>query len=190
MIKDVVETSPSFVFLALWQSGIGIELAGWISSAFVAAVLFSFVIRRIAPDPILLGINFHLLVITPAIVGLFALGYREFAQSALEYAHPSVFVSILAVGAVFLASGKSLLRSSADRTSEIRSSLALLAAASLGGLWAFTYSGPPLLQIAVPIMVVFGMRRFLIARDMDRSGPLSVAAATSVTAEPMFDPAS
>ena len=36
--------------------------------------------------------------------------------------------------------------------------------------WSLTYKGPPLIALAIPIMVLVGLRRLLIARWLDRNG--------------------
>jgi hypothetical protein len=60
-----------------------------------------------------------------------------------------------------------------------------------GIVWAFTYAGNTLLAIAVPMMGLFGLRRLLVARWLDRSNRthsnLAIGASSAFAAEPAGD---
>ena len=62
-------------FLALWQGQVGLQAAGWTGAVLAAAVLIGFRRYRVPYNPILLGINIHLLLATPVIVALFRMGH-------------------------------------------------------------------------------------------------------------------
>lgn len=61
---DLFEAAPSI------QSSGDLELAGWVGAAFAAGVLVGFRVRRMPYSPIFVGINLHLAIMTPLIVGL------------------------------------------------------------------------------------------------------------------------
>lgn len=168
LITDVLQGVPSLAFLVLWQSGLEIELAGWIGSALAALVLIGFWLRGIRQDPITLGINVHVLMITPLIVLMFELGAIEPARTLAAHAYPGIFISMFFVGVLQIAVGRSLMRGDMIGGRDILQSSLILLVIALGGVWAATQPGTPLTQVALPIMAIFGIRRFLIARRNDK----------------------
>lgn len=170
-ITDLLEAAPSIVFLTLWRGGVDQELAGWTGSILAAGLLIGFRARRIPYNPIFLGINLHLVLITPAIVAAFRLGAPEIGRSLIAGAESIVLVVVFAVGCVLtLTSARGFIGS--DRmTTETRRrySLVLMALCGAAIPWSFAQSGQPVLSIALPLMVLFGVRRFLVARAEDRT---------------------
>lgn len=179
LLRDILQGAPSLAFLVLWQSGLNIELAGWVGSISAALVLGGFWLLSIRQDPITLGINTHILLITPLVVSLFALGLSDTARLLLGYAYPGVFATMFVVSTSQVAFGTSLMRTSQIGNRDIVQSAIILAVICLGGIWAATQPGSPLTQVALPIMAVYGIRRFLIARRDDKTTGNSVALAAS-----------
>ena len=169
MLKNIGESAPALVFVAFWQAGWGMDLAGWTASGVAAVVLAVFWIRKVSPDPICLGINLHILLITPVIVGMIAAGYAEMGQTLAAFAYPAVFATMFLTGLITILLGRSLVRGSSRATAFRGGNLALLALMVAGGIWAMTYEGAPLLQVALPVMGLFLTRRYLLARSADRS---------------------
>lgn len=172
-MTDVLESVPSIVFLALWRSDVDAELAGWIGSGLAAALLIGFRLCRVPCNPVLLGINLHLVVITPLIVALFRLGATDTARTLLDTAENGVLAAVLAVGCALTAFaprgfvGVDGLPAATRRAY----SLLLLAVAAAAVPWSFANAGSTLLSIGVPLMALLGLRRFLIARWRDRTRP-------------------
>ena len=177
LLRDILQGAPSLAFLVSWQSGLDIELAGWIGSISAALVLGGFQLRSIRQDPITVGINIHILLITPLVVSLFAVGADDIGRALFAYAYPGVFATMLVVSAAQVAFRMSLMRASAPGDRDVLQSIIILAVISLAGIWAITQPGSPLTQVALPIMAVFGSRRFLIARrDDKRTGGMATIA--------------
>lgn len=171
-MADVLEGLPSIVFLALWRGEmVDPAAAGWTGSALAAAVLIGFSLRRVAFNPVLLGINLHLLVITPLIVGLFRAGQPELARTLLDTAQAGVLVAVFLVGGALTAFaargfiGVDGLPAATRR----RYSLLLLAVAAAAVPWSVANAGSTLLAVGVPLIALFGLRRYLIARWRDRA---------------------
>lgn len=51
-----------------------------------------------------------------------------------------------------------------------RQSIVMVAAAGLGVVWGFAFAGSALVAVAIPVMILFGLRRLLIARIADEAG--------------------
>ena len=176
-----LEGVPSIVFLALWRSGIDLQIAGWTGSILAAALLIGF--RRYSQpnDTIVLGINLHLLIATPLIEAVYRLGGTDLALALIAAAQSGLLVSILAVGAAqTVLSPRGYIGDTALAPRRRRLySLALLAATAAAAAWSLANHGNPLLAFALPLMALFALRRFLIARARDRSdNPAPTLAAT------------
>lgn len=172
-LTGALESAPSVAFVALWQSQVGLEAAGWSGAALAAVVLVGFRLYRVPYSPILLGINTHLLLATPAIVALFRLGAPDLGRILAGHAYRGVLVTVFAVGlALTLLSERGFLGVSGLPVAKRRVYSAILLAASAATIvWSFGLAsrGSTLVTIAVPLMALFGLRRFLIARWRDRS---------------------
>jgi hypothetical protein len=172
-LTDILESIPSVAFLALWQSQAGLEAAGWTGAALAVAVLIGFRRCRIPYNPILLGVNTHLLLATPVIVALYRVGAPDLGRTLVGYSHRGVLVTVFLVGcALTLLSQRGFVGLSGLPAAKRRAySAVLLAASAATILWSFVFAtgSNTLLTIAVPLMALFGLRRFLIARWHDRS---------------------
>lgn len=168
-LTDILESAPSLVFLALLRSGINIEAAGWTGAALAAFVLIGFRLYRVRFNPILLGINIHLLIITPLIVTVFELGAPELGNTLVAYSHKAVLITIFLVGcALALLSREGFAGFEGLSPLTVRTYSAILLAASLAAIaWSFTFAEGAIVGIAVPIIALFGLRRLLIARWLD-----------------------
>jgi hypothetical protein len=183
-LTDILESAPSIVFLALWRTGFDMESTGWIGVGLAALVLIAFRHLRIAYNPILLGINVHLIVITPLIVTTYRLGATEFADTLVAYSERGVLVTVFIVGCALAAFSRRGFVGIRDLPTSSRwaYSSVLLALSAAAIFWAFTYTGSTLLAIALPLMVLFGVRRLLIARWLDKSNAIDSLAFTAGSA--------
>lgn len=167
---DIIESAPSLLFVVLLRSGVALELAGWCGAASAAAVLVGFHLVRRSFNPILLGINIHLFVITPLVVGAYALGAHGVGATLEAASYRGVLVTILLVGVALTALSPNGFAgvSGEARSGVLVNSFLLLAATVAGILFAFSGLAGPLAAVAVPVIALFGLRRFLIARWQDR----------------------
>jgi hypothetical protein len=183
---DIVEAIPSVVFLALWRSDMDMQLAGWIGAVLAAVQLIGFRYYRVQYNPIMLGINIHLLVITPLIMAAFAAGAREFSDMLVAHSYRGVLITVLLVGCgLTLFSPRGFIGiDNLSRTDCWKNSGILLAASAVAIAWAFNYTGGTLLAVAAPMIGLFGLRRFLVARTLDGSnqigGIVALGAASSL----------
>jgi hypothetical protein len=172
-LTGALESVPSVAFLAMWQNQAGLDAAGWTGAGLAAAVLIGFRLFRVSYNPILLGINIHLLLATPVIVGLFRLGAPDLGRTLAGYSHRGVLVTVFLVGCgLALLSERGFLGLSGLPAPKRRANSAILLTASAATIvWSFVFAARSgaLLAIAVPFMALFGLRRFLIARWNDRS---------------------
>jgi hypothetical protein len=177
-LTDILESAPSLAFLLLWRSGVASEVAGWIGAALAASVLIGFRICKLRFNPILLGVNIHLLIITPLIMGMFHLAAPELGKLLVAYAYKGVLVTIFLTGCVLtLLSREGFVGlEGLPRSTAASYSVALLVTSLAATVWTFSYAGSSGIGVALPIMALFGLRRLLIARALDSKGKLTVAA--------------
>ncbi len=149
------------------------ELAGWIGVALAAATLIGLRLFRIPYNPILLGINVHLVVITPLIVTAYGLGLAEFARALVAGSERSVLVTVFAVGCALTAFSRRgfVGQDNLPATSRWIYSSILLAALAAAIVWSFTYAGGTLLAVGLPMMGLFALRRLIVARWLGRAHP-------------------
>ena len=148
------------------------RIAGWAGAVSAAVVLIGFGTLRVPQNPIALGINLHLLVITPLIVTLFYLGAQDSGRMLYTFGYRGVLVTIFVAGCALAAfSRRGFIGIERLPATTIRSySLILLAASAMAIAWSFTFKGPASVAVAIPIMALFGLQRLLIARWLDRNG--------------------
>ena len=172
-LTDILESAPSIIFLALWRSDVDMELAGWIGVALAAATLIGLRLFRIPYNPILLGINVHLVVITPLIVTAYGLGSAEFARALVAGSERSVLVTVFVVGCALTAFSRRgfVGQDNLPATSRWIYSSILLAALAAAIVWSFTYAGGTLLAVGLPMMGLFALRRLIVARWLGRAHP-------------------
>jgi hypothetical protein len=188
-LTDILESMPSLAFLALWRSSIDLEAAGWIGAALAASVLIGFRACKVRFNPILLGINIHLLVATPLIVAVFHLGAPALGKTLVAYSHKGVLVTIFVIGrALTLLSREGFMGfGGLSRSSVTTYSMVLLVASLAAIAWAFSYSGGAIVGIALPVMILFGLRRLLIARWRDGNSKMNELATAVGGAALAFD---
>jgi hypothetical protein len=176
---DILEAAPSIIFLALWRAGLDMQLAGWTGAALAAIQLIGFYRFRIPDNPLMLGINVHLLIITPLIMASLAIGAREFSDALVVHSYRCVLVTVFVVGcALTLSSRRGFIGvDGLSKAGRWRKSAILLVASAVAVLWAFFNTGSASFAVALPMIGLFALRRFLIARTLDNSTRLSVIVA-------------
>ena len=103
--------------------------------------LLAFRYHRLYNNPIMLGINIHLLLITPLIMITQWAGAAGLSESLLLHSYHGVLMTGLAV------------------------------------IWEFAFAESALVAVAIPLAVLFGLRRLLIARICDGTGSANSAVA-------------
>ena len=188
-LSDVLEGTPSLVFFALWRSGVGLEIAGWIGAFLAACVLVGFSWAKMRFNPIMLGINLHLLMVTPLIVAVLALGFSDAGTFMTAHSYKAVMITICVVGCALTIWGRGGFVGcpALPRMQARFYSLVLVAASIAATAWAFTASGGALVSVALPIMGLFALRRFLLARGLDEGGRVGGLAAAAGGASLAYD---
>ncbi|WP_428698294.1 hypothetical protein [Stappia sp.] len=190
-LTDILESVPSFAFLALLRSNVDLETAGWIGATLAAAVLIVFRACKVRFNPILLGINIHLLLVTPIIVTVFRLGASETGETLTRYSYQGVLITIFLVGLMLtFVSREGFVGHERLSKSSVRKYSVLLLLATLAAIaWSFIYSNGALLGVALPIIALFALRRLLIARSFDsnNSGVVAVSGGAMLTYGPEND---
>lgn len=181
-LTDILEGVPSIAFIALWRGGFGMETAGWVGSGLAAAVLLYLWKSGTRSHPVLFGINIHILFATPVIVGLFRLGVVDLGAVLADHGHRGVLVTVflVGVGQTFFSSAGFIGSKDLPQSRKRTYSLLQLAVSLAGILWAFGIENSGFVAVFVPLTILFGLRRYLLARWQDRnpdgSGAMLVAA--------------
>ena len=169
LLLTLFENAPAIVFLAILHWTSDLQIAGWCGAFVAAVVCTAYLIRTLKPHTILLGINLYLLLITPAIETLLRLDFDGLANVLIGDAQSFVLVAIFLTGVVLTAVAKNgfVGASSAQRKRVVQYSLVLLCASLLSVVWTFMVHAERFLEIGVPLLLLFGVRQFLVARLED-----------------------
>ena len=158
----VVEAAPSVAFALMWRATADLEAAGWLGAVLAFAVLLGFRIARIPADTIYLGINLHIALITPLIVGLYRLGWPQPTRLIEAHSFPAVLVTIFLTGcALTLWSQRGFI---GQPGLPRRCSLLLLAGSAATILWWVLVGGPDLVAVGLPIIGLFALRAAILRR--------------------------
>lgn len=161
---DLFEAAPSIAFALILQSSGDLELAGWVGAAFAAGVLVGFWVRRMPPSPIFVGINLHLAIITPLIVGLNRLQMTQIANRIEANSYTAVLLTIFITGcALTLFSRGGFIGSQAlPRQSIVTWSVVMLVASLASIIWALFAGQSGFLAVGLPIVGLFALRRAIL----------------------------
>jgi len=181
-LTDLLEGVPSVVFIVLWRQSGDLETAGWVGAGTALAILSLLVWMRTRMHSVLVGVNAHILLATPLIVGLFRIGQTDLAKVLASHAYPGVLVTVFVAGGIqTLVSGNGF--SALERVSQStqrRYSLGMLVICGLGAVWALVASGNPLVPVVATLTVLIVGRNFLQARLSDRNGAGAAVLSSSV----------
>jgi len=168
MLIDALETAPSVIFILLWRVTDNLEMAGWTGVVIAVAVLLGFLISNIHFNPILLGINFHLAIITPVIVGLYHAGATHVAEVIEGKSYVAVLLTIFVTGCVLtVCSSTGFLGSQVlPRAIVRRRSLIMLVGSAAAVVWAMIISASHgFIAVGLPIIGLFALRHALLIRN-------------------------
>lgn len=183
----LLENLPTIVFVGLWNTGAGLQVAGWSASLAAILVLSTFARLGRGPDTILLGINVNFAMTAPIIASLFLVGQMELARWVLGHVEAGAIATVFLTGiCLTICSARGFVGSDAGSASERRRySLLLLtlSAATVG--WSAAHTGNHWMSIVLPLVVLFAARRFLVAQLTDGeqrdAGPSLAVVATPVS---------
>ncbi|MEM8700817.1 MAG: hypothetical protein AAGF82_03250 [Pseudomonadota bacterium] len=176
-LLDILEGLPSVAFLLVWRQTGDLELAGWCGAALALISFVLFFAAKSKMNPVLLGVNLHLFLATPLIVGTFRLGFTDLGAFLAAYAHSAVLLSVFVAGlwlTVFTSRG--FIGSADMPVNHMRLySLVMLAVCASGMIWALSMPESSLVPVIVTLTALIGGRRFLLARQADNSGASAIA---------------
>lgn len=162
-LTDVAEALPSAIFILLLRSGIDLEVAGWTGAGLAALQLIIFRAADLKHNSVMLGVNVHLLIITPVIVGLAWIGALGLSRFLEEHAYEGVVTTVFVMLSV-----QALIQAWMQSTSqELRQNragkadLIMICAAAVAAVWAHTSTGGPLFSVAIPLIMLIALRRYL-----------------------------
>ena len=158
----LAEAVPSIAFALIWRATGDLEAAGWLGAVLALVVLLGFRIFRVSFDTIYLGINLHIALITPLIVGLYRLGWSHPARLVEAYSFPAVLITIFLTGSALTlwSPGGFIGQPGLPR----RSSLLLLAGGAAAILWWGLVGGPDPVAVGLPIIGLFLLRAAILRR--------------------------
>lgn len=178
-ITDLLEGLPSIVFILLWRQSGDLEAAGWAGSLAALCVLGLMLYLKTKPHPVLVGVNIHILLASPVIVGLFRFGDIEVARFLSAHAYPAVLLTVLLTGiwqTLFSSKRFSALDDVSDAV-QLRFSLALMVVCALGAVWALATPGSSFVPVVGTLTALIVGRNFLQARFSDKNGTGSLVVA-------------
>jgi len=190
LIFDLLEGLPSIAFILLWRQTGDLEVAGWIGSGLAFAVFAVFGLLKGRMHPVLLGVNCHILLVTPLIVGMFGFGDRDLAVAMTSHAYGAVLLTVASVGVLltlFTRAGFAGVPGLPKRD-RLRLSLLMICVSVAGAGWAFAVPDNSLPPVVTTLTLLIVGRRFLLARWSDGSaGSLVLAgAAANPAAQPEY----
>lgn len=171
-LTDLLEGVPSIVFILLWRQSGDLETAGWIGAGTALAVFSLLVWMRTRMHPVLIGVNAHILLATPLIVGLFRIGQTDLARFLASHAYPGVLVTVLVAGVIqtlVAKNGFSALEK-VPASTQRHYSLGMLIICGFGAVWALATPGSPLVPVVVTVTALIVGRNFVQARLSDKNG--------------------
>ncbi len=171
LMIDLLESAPSIVFLIFLRNQSGLEIAGWVGCLAALMVFVALYLLNHKPHPVLLGVNLHILLATPVIIGIDYFGAEQLASFLANHAHKGVLLTVFFVGVlqtVFLAGGF-IGRLDLPHKIQTKYSCYMLVAGFIGLIWAFGSETGAFLGVLLPLTAMIGLRNFLLARWHDNN---------------------
>lgn len=176
LVFDLLEGLPSIGFILLWRQTGDLELAGWVGCGLAASVFAVFALLKGRMHPVLLGVNCHILLVTPLIVGLFRFGGREIAEILVPYSYGAVLLTVTLVGVLLTVFSRSGFVGVSDLTARLglRLSVVMIAVSATGTVWALSAPDKALLPVVATLTLLIVGRRFAAARRADSSAGAAI----------------
>ncbi|MTI45582.1 hypothetical protein JM93_01017 [Roseibium hamelinense] len=169
LITDVLEGAPSLAFVIALRVFGEAEPAGWIGCVTALCVFAVFKYLDVRMNPVMLGVNVYMLLITPLLRGLFEYGGTfgdELAAALLPYTRESLLVSVFLTGLVLTLCRRSGFAGLPDTPQKgtLAVSLGMLCVSAFGILWAFSGSDNGIVAVIATISALIFIRRWAQAR--------------------------
>ncbi|MBO9446540.1 hypothetical protein [Ruegeria sp. R14_0] len=170
LLLEMFENLPGVGFMLLLRATDDQQLAGWVGTALAFGVCVLYARNILRPQPILLGINLFMVVITPLIQGLVHFGDRTAATLLIDNIPTLVLLSVFVVGLVLTAfAPNGFLNYQPDNAKQKRAHCAVLLTLCAGGiLWTLWAGDNYLVSLGAPLMVLFGVHQLLRAGTTDQ----------------------
>ena len=126
----------------------------------------------------MLGINIHLLLITPLIMITQWAGAAGLSESLLLHSYHGVLMTVFLVGCLLTVLSRcGFIGIEPPQTATQRHSLSWSLQQDWESFWGFAVAESALVAVAIPLAVLFVLRRLLIARICDGTGSANGAVA-------------
>lgn len=157
------EAAPSVIFLLFWRSGQDAQMSGWVGCGLAAALIITFLVRRLRFHPIMLGINVHLLLAAPLITATFEFAGAEAGRFLVEYAETGVLVMVFLTGAALTLFTRGGFLGEPEVAWRYNWRLSLLMLICLAGMIPLSIRAAhlPVVGVAGPLIVMFLLRNYL-----------------------------
>ncbi|ASP33937.1 hypothetical protein CHH27_12365 [Labrenzia sp. VG12] len=188
-LLDLLEGLPSVGFILLWRQTGDLQFAGWFGCGLAFVVFMVFAGLKARMNPVLLGVNLHILLVTPLMVGLFRFGNTALAEFLVGYSYGAVLITVTLTGAVLSAFTREGFAAAPDLPANLRRrlSLAMLFVAGSGAAWAIWMPGNSLLPVVVTLTGLIVGRRFLLLRWSGDAATGLVVAGTATSGSAQSD---
>lgn len=101
LLLEMFENLPGLTFMILLRTTADLRLAGWLGTVLAAMVCVAYAPKSLRPQPILLGINIFMVVVTPLIECLVYAGHGSIASVLIGNIPTLVLISVFTTGLVF-----------------------------------------------------------------------------------------
>lgn len=181
-LTDLLEGLPSVAFILLWRQSGELELAGWVGSGLALVAFAVFFAMRARMNPVLFGVNLHILVATPIIVGVFYLGFEQFGRLLASHAHSAVLLTVFLTGLLLtLFSKRGFVSAELPQKQVGFYSVLMTAASAFGVSWAFLIPSQAFLVVIATLALLIVGRRFLLAQWADRGSKSDTFAVATIS---------
>lgn len=169
--QAAIEYAPSLAFLLVYLLTENMRLAGWTGTGFALMTCITYARGSLSPHSIFLGINIYMLCITPLIEALYALDLNAAGATLNAHAQPLLFVSILVTGCILATVSKSGFLNIPQASGETikRDNRTMIGVSTAATVWALSFDSSRLLQMSLPMILLFATHRALAARVTQKS---------------------
>ena len=168
-LSGMIENAPTIVFFCALYAIDDLRVAGWITWPIALVICGAYLGKKLQPNTIMIGVNVYFVAAVTVGESLLFFGMQGQAILLAENALYMVLTATLLVGVVLtLISKKGYVGFEfATRKATIKASLVLLLVNFAGVLWAVFLEAERLVEVGIPLLILFGAQHFMIARALD-----------------------